>query len=76
LGIGGCPRYVLGTAARRLRQSDQWDRGDGNALALPNPNCHTVPIANGYADRSGAKRGDDGDDPGGRLEQPYGLHLQ
>src|SRR3984893_17993451 len=45
LGIGGYRRNVVGTAARRLRQSYQWDRGNGNAhdhaLALPNPHCHT-----------------------------------
>src|ERR1700730_15273319 len=43
LGVGGCRGGVLGAAARRLRQSDEGDRGDRNALALPNSNCHPIP---------------------------------
>jgi hypothetical protein len=67
---------MLGGAARRVRQSDQWNRGNGNALAIGKPNPHTVPIANGRASRSRTERGRHGDDPGGRVKQSHGLHLQ
>ena len=69
---------MLDAAARGVRQSDQWYRGNRNTLAIgnPNPNPHTVPIAIGRAGRPRTERGRHGDDLGGRVKQPHRLHLQ